>query len=67
MIRDAQQGCTSRFGDFIGTPYQKSRLEVQYLYPTEESWNTQDDREVVCSVTDPKGKITAKTLAGAGY
>jgi hypothetical protein len=65
VIREAQRGCTSRFGEFVGMAYQKSKLEVQYLYPTEQSWTSQDDREVVCSVTDPRGKITVETLEGA--
>ncbi len=65
VIKQAQSGCTSRFGDFVGTPLQKSRFEVQYLYPTEQSWTAQDDREVVCVVTDPRGKLDVETVAGA--
>jgi Septum formation len=65
VIMAAQRGCTSLFGDFVGIALQKSRFEVQYLYPTERSWTAQDDREVVCAVTDPKGKLTADFLAGA--
>jgi Septum formation len=65
VIMAAQRGCTSRFADFVDIPLQKSGFEVQYLYPTERSWTAQDDREVVCAVTDPKGKLTAETLAGA--
>lgn len=65
VIQQAQRGCTSRFGDFVGMPSQKSRFDVQFLYPTERSWAAQDDREVVCAVTDPKGKLTSETVAGA--
>jgi hypothetical protein len=65
VIKQAQSGCTSRFGDFVGMPWQKSRFEVQYLYPTEQSWTAQNDREVVCVVTDPKGKLNVETVAGA--
>jgi Septum formation len=65
VIRDAGRGCKSRFADFIGMSYGKSELDMQYLYPTEQSWTTQEDREVVCAVVDPKGKITVKTLEGA--
>jgi Septum formation len=65
VIREAARGCKTRFADFIGVTYQRSVLDMQYLYPTEQSWNTQDDREVVCAVTDPKGKITVETLEGA--
>jgi Septum formation len=65
VIRDAARGCKTGFADFIGVTYQRSALDMQYLYPTEQSWNTEDDREVVCAVTDPKGKITVETLEGA--
>jgi Septum formation len=65
VIQDAERGCRARFADFIGVTYQKSVLEMQYLYPTEQSWNTADDREVICSVVEPTGKITVETLEGA--
>jgi hypothetical protein len=61
----ADRGCKQRFADFVGLAYRKSELEMQYLYPTERSWDAQDDREVVCSVTEPKGKTTVETLENA--
>lgn len=64
--REAFQGCVSRFADFIGRTYRKSELVIYYLQPTETSWDTKDDREVVCTVAEPKGKATTvETLEGA--
>ena len=66
VTRRAQRGCTKRFADFVGLPYRKSELELQFLYPTSRSWDAQDDREVVCAVTEPKGeKTTVETLENA--
>jgi Septum formation len=66
VVREAQRGCKQSFADFVGLTYQKSELELQSLYPTEQSWDIQDDREVVCAVTEPKGqKTTVETLEDA--
>ncbi len=65
VTRLADRGCKQRFADFVGLAYRRSELEMQYLYPTERSWVAQDDREVVCSVTEPKGKTTVETLENA--
>lgn len=64
--RTALRGCADRFQDFIGKSYRSSELIIYYLQPTEASWETQDDREVVCAVTEPNGKkTTVETLEGA--
>jgi Septum formation len=64
--REALGGCADRFEDFIGMAYRKSELIIYYLQPTQTSWEQQDDREVVCAVTEPKGKKTeVETLEGA--
>jgi len=66
VIKKSQRGCSRRFKEFVGLPYRRSELELQYLYPTSDSWETQDDREVVCAVTEPDGKkTTVETLEDA--
>jgi len=66
VIAEAERGCSRRFKDFVGLPYRRSELELQYLYPTSDSWDTQNDREVVCAVTEPDGKkTTVETLQDA--
>ena len=46
MEDDAKRGCTRR------VPPEAARkapdADVFYLHPTEQSWDTRDDREVVC-------------------
>jgi Septum formation len=51
-------GCDGRFAEWVGIDYVDSRLEIYVYQPTEESWTTLDDREVICVVYDPTGTMT---------
>ena len=44
----AQDGCLPEFESFIGATYEESSLELSYIYPTEQTWDQADDREVLC-------------------
>ena len=44
----AEEGCVTQFESFIGTPATDSSLTVSYIFPTEDTWNQADDREVLC-------------------
>lgn len=57
VIEQSNAGCIERFAEFTGTAYEESQLDITQLFPTEDSWNTLDDREVVCAVYDPSGPI----------
>jgi len=48
----AHAGCLERFESFVGKDYESSSLDITTLYPTRESWQEQNDREVVCAVYD---------------
>ena len=52
----AFDACKERFTEFVGNDYDSSSLDIATLYPTRESWNGQDDREVVCAVYDMESK-----------
>lgn len=56
--------CIPEFGTFIGTPYETSELGYLALYPTQNTWDTIGDREILCIAKDEVGGLTA-TLAGA--
>ena len=58
-----EERCVADFEGFIGMPYDDSALEFFTYQPTEASWETQDDREIVCVVVDPNVKTTG-TLKG---
>jgi Septum formation len=48
----AFDSCLDRFEAFVGRDYETSQLDIVSMYPTQESWNRQNDREVVCAVYD---------------
>ena len=43
--------CVPLFEDYVGSPYETSRLDIWWIFPTEESWN-EGDQEVVCVLYD---------------
>ena len=43
--------CLSEFESYVGIPYEDSRLDLAYFYPTREGWED-DDREVACFLYD---------------
>ena len=47
---EAWNFCLDRFEGFVGISYENSILDVTYFYPTAESWEYQDDREIICAV-----------------
>lgn len=44
--------CMTKFDTFVGNDYDSSSLDILTLYPTRDSWNQLNDREVVCAVYD---------------
>ncbi len=52
VLELASQGCIGAFDAYVGTPYLDSAFEIFPIYPTEDSWNRGDDREVVCGLYD---------------
>ncbi len=60
----ATDGCFQAFPAFVGLTYEESVLDYTYFVPTQESWETGDDRLVSCLIGEPDVQ-TAGTLAGA--
>jgi hypothetical protein len=63
MSSAADEGCESRFEDFVGIAYLQSDLFYTHLTPTQESWDD-GDREVVCVIYEPGEKLTG-SMEGA--
>lgn len=40
--------CRESFATFVGLPYDESALHYSTLYPTQESWDTAEDRSSLC-------------------
>ncbi|BDZ63322.1 hypothetical protein [Agromyces mangrovi Wang et al. 2018] len=57
--------CDPAFEDFVGVEWSLTPLDWYYFAPTEESWDLDDDRRVLCLAYDPEG-LTTGTFEGAG-
>ncbi|MCT9819366.1 septum formation family protein [Microbacterium sp. W1N] len=60
----ADQGCYDAFAAFVGLAYEDSVLVFGNYVPTQESWESGNDRLVSCMIGDPEGPTTG-SLAGA--
>lgn len=59
----ARLDCAAAFDDFVGLDYQSSTFDPAYYFPTKTSW-ANGDREILCLIVDPAGKVTG-SLKGA--
>jgi hypothetical protein len=57
--------CLEAFEAFIGIPYSDSRFDIAALWPSSESWEEADDREIVCAVYDIDGIRLTGSVAGS--
>ncbi|QIK71150.1 hypothetical protein G7070_01175 [Propioniciclava coleopterorum] len=53
LAGEAEQYCVDSFEGYVGADYDTSSLEMQYLYPTEQSWTRLVDRTITCLVGTP--------------
>jgi len=58
MEEIAGDGCYDRFADFTGGPYETSALFFGALWPSQDTWEGQDDREIICYVYLEAGQLT---------
>lgn len=61
----AVEACKTEFETFVGLAYDDSALDVNYLVPTQDSWEGDDDRTVLCFVYDPAADTTGTLEAAA--
>ncbi len=54
----AKGACAQRFTGYVGVDYLDSSLFFTYLLPSARSWESNDDRSVICFVTTTGSKIT---------
>jgi hypothetical protein len=66
MANLALDSCKQRFQSFVGKDYDSSSLDIATLYPTRDSWNRQNDHEVVCAVYDVEQKKLTGSMKGRG-
>lgn len=47
------ESCFLWFEGYVGLAYADSVYDINTIYPTEESWDDEEDREVICLVAEP--------------
>ncbi len=62
---EVEAECIPAFEAYVGASYDTSEVYVFPVTPTQESWDTADDREVVCALYVPDEKLTG-SLKGSG-
>ncbi len=65
-VAAAEEGCLSRFEDFVGAPYETSIYYVGALWPSADTW-ADGDREIVCYVNlgEGNGQLEPGSVEGA--
>ena len=59
----ASDRCPPLFAEYVGIGFDASRLEMFYLYPSEETWG-RGDRQIACIVTASGGEDLTGSIAG---
>ena len=62
----AGEQCVPAFEDFVGTGYQESSLDINFIGPSEETWDQADDREVICFLYTMDGSTSTESFEGSG-
>lgn len=57
LAADAEKFCIGAFEGFVGIAYDDSTVDVQYIFPTEETWKS-GSRTINCLVGLEAGRIT---------
>ncbi|WP_026127810.1 septum formation family protein [Nocardiopsis lucentensis] len=65
VISMTSERCGEEFEDFVGVEPTRSELAHRSLFPTEDGWNEDDDREILCLVHERNGDQVAGSLEGA--
>ena len=65
LIRLTNEGCSERLAKFADVDQDETSLEVTYLFPSQESWESTGDRAVTCAVSD-SFRLLQGSVAGIG-
>ena len=64
VIDQGDKGCWTRFASFVGIEYEYSEWYYSVLFPTQDSWNKVDDREVTCVLGTEYDELTTGSARG---
>jgi hypothetical protein len=63
---EAQTKCLGEFEDYVGVSVFDSELFFSWLVPTLDSWDRDDDRQIVCIVSERNGTPLVGTVRNIG-
>jgi hypothetical protein len=64
IVRTRADGlCSAAFQSYVGTPIDRSRLDLIWYFPDEEGWR-QGDHTIACFASDPTVKTTGTARGG---
>ena len=61
----AEQKCVGTFADYVGVELSQSRFYFTYLYPSVTTWQSKNDRQVMCFVVSRNELLTASAKGTA--
>ena len=64
LLRFAEDRCLGAFEPYVGRSYELSEIYTLPLYPTRDTWEQQDDREIVCILYYEDGREITGSLKG---
>tara|TARA_B100000315_G_C14471371_1_gene538510 strand:- start:565 stop:996 length:432 start_codon:yes stop_codon:yes gene_type:complete len=64
VISRADEGCFTRFASFVGIEYDYSEWYYSTIFPTKDSWNNLDDRQVTCILGTEYDELTTGSARG---
>lgn len=65
MSEIANELCIADFEAYVGLDYPTSALAVFPIYPTEESWNEDNGREIICALYNADLSKLSGSMEGA--
>ncbi len=66
ILAQADEECVRGFEEYVGSDYMESQLAVLPLYPTAETWDVANDREVLCIAVMMDGSSTTESWENSG-
>lgn len=61
----AEQKCVGAFADYVGVELAQSHFYFTYLYPSVTTWQSKDDRQVMCFVVSRDEVLVASVKGTA--
>lgn len=58
--------CFATFEPFVGAPYDSSRLDIGWIFPSKFGWEVDDDRQIMCLLFDIRLELLSGSMQGSG-